>query len=89
MPLNFPDSRTWGSGRVSQDQILFFMNLVTEDGTERRELPICTLCLLLSMREAGKGVTAVDPEETEIDLSIQHVLQGGAAVPFQCWVATL
>lgn len=53
------------------------MNLVTEKGTDRRELPICTLCLLLSTHEAGKGITAVDQEETEIDLSIQQVLQGG------------
>jgi hypothetical protein len=49
-----------GVGGCSQDQILFFMNLVIENGTERRELPIHTLCLLLIMHEAGKGVTTVD-----------------------------
>lgn len=30
------------------------MNLVTEKETDRRELPIWTLCLLLSMHEAGR-----------------------------------
>lgn len=44
--------------------------------------------LALKVPEAGKGITAVDQEETDIGLSIQQVLWGGVAIPFQGWVAT-
>lgn len=45
--------------------------------------------LALKMPEAGKGITAVDQEETDIGLSIQQVLWGGVAMPFQGWVESL
>lgn len=44
--------------------------------------------LALKVPEAGKGITAVDQEETDIGLSIQQVLWGGVAIPFQGWVST-